>query len=89
MCGYLVDFMVPFIRFAALQRICKSYRPHVSLDFVRSELGFKAEKANFADKWLGSCGCQIVSHDALGRVVSTKDTILHASNLEESKNSLI
>ena len=88
MCRYLMDLMLPFIRFSGLQRICKAYRPHVSLDFVTKELGFQTE-VDAGEKWLISCGCKIVPHDTLGIIVSTKDTVLHASTLSDMKHSLI
>ncbi len=81
--AFLVDRMVPLIRFNALQRICKAYRPMVELPFVLSELGFNSSEMADGNAWLESCGC--VLQDGM---VSTKETVVRESNLQ-AKQSLI
>jgi hypothetical protein len=77
----LMKFMIPNVRYWALQRVCKAYRPSVSLNFVLQELGFDA--ADEGKTWLESCGVVIV-HDE----VVTKDSVVQESNLK-AQNSLI
>jgi hypothetical protein len=64
-----------------LQRLCKAYRPSVSLSFVLQELGF--HDYDEAKIWLESCGV-VISKDE----VFTKDCVVHESNLK-AQNSLI
>jgi SAC3 family protein LENG8/THP3 len=78
---YLMKFMIPNVRYWALQRVCKAYRPSVSLNFVLQELGFDA--ADEGKTWLESCGVVIAQDE-----VVTKDSVVQESNLK-AQNSLI
>jgi len=83
---YLMDKIVPVLRYLALQRICKAYRPTVEVDFVLDELGFKTEKSTDLEhgrKYLISCGC-VLNED--NSELLTKDTTIHESDLEEKKS---
>jgi len=81
---FLMDHLVPSVRFWALQRICKAYRPSVSTNFVLHELGF-AKEQELASKWLESCGC-VLSKDR--KFLQTKDCFVHESDWKK-QNSLI
>lgn len=88
MSGFLLDHMLHPMRFAALQRIIKAYRPSVSLLFVLKELGFDTQdkqEMSVGLDWLKSCGCLITDNDTW---LNAKDTVLCESNLK-SKTSLI
>jgi len=83
---FLMDKIVPSIRQAAMQRICKAYRPSVEVDFVLKELGFDpSDKRDVLNGkvWMESCGCKFAGSSLL-----TKDTVLTESTLGV-KNSLI
>jgi len=82
---FLMDHLVPSVRFWSLQRICKAYRPSVSAEFVLLELGFAKDEQELALKWLESCGC-VLSKDR--KILQTKDCIVHESDLKK-QNSLI
>jgi len=88
---YLMDRIVPPMRYKALQRICKGYRPStVAVSFVLQELGFENDQEDsdaeeVGREWLRSCGC-VLSED--GKHLLTKDTVVHESVMEE-KQSLI
>mmetsp|Transcript_26790 Transcript_26790/g.41561 ORF Transcript_26790/g.41561 Transcript_26790/m.41561 type:complete len:672 (-) Transcript_26790:305-2320(-) len=84
--SYLMDYLVPFVRYGGLQRICKAYRPHVCKKFVLTELGFRESEFEEGERWLLSCGC--VLNDDLSFVL-TKDCVLHPSTMEQQPNSLI
>ena len=94
MCAYLMDFMVPTMRLLGLQRICKAYRPTVSLKFVISELGFKPPDTNGEKEmleqgrsWIQSCGGKFDNDKS---DLLTKDSEISApSDTETKKNSLI
>jgi len=86
MSDYLMDKIVPSVRQGALQRICKSYRPSVSANFVLKELGFDIQDRNEVEggrAWMERCGCKFD-----GDVLLTKDTVLKES-VGGVKNSLI
>lgn len=84
--SHLMDRVVPPMRYKALQRICKGYRPStVAVSFVLEELGFENESHVFGLAWLRSCGC-VLSH--ADKELVTKDTVIHESVMEE-KQSLI
>jgi tRNA splicing endonuclease len=87
--SHLMERIVPPLRYKALQRICKGYRPtSVDTVFVLKELGFDVKRkrdVNLGRKWLHSCGC-VLSEDGWDLV--TKDTTVHESNIE-AKQSLI
>jgi len=88
MSAYLLDFMVGPIRFAALQRMCKAYRPSLEVKFLLSELGFIVnDSRGWRDgvEWLKSCGC-LLSDDDL--TWNTKDSVVRESTLKK-KTSLI
>ncbi|GAX26879.1 hypothetical protein FisN_9Lh173 [Fistulifera solaris] len=82
--AFLMDHIIPTMRFNGLQRICRVYRPTVELDFVAQELGF-GEDMERCRKYLQSCSC-LLSED--GAIINTKDTVLNESDLEQ-KESLI
>jgi len=81
---HLMDRIVPSMRYKALFRICKAYRPSVEAEFVVDELGLESDR-EFGRKWLLSCGC-ILSED--NSMITTKDSIIHESEME-AKKSLI
>eukprot|EP00521_Asterionellopsis_glacialis_P006273 CAMPEP_0195281204 /NCGR_PEP_ID=MMETSP0707-20130614/618_1 /TAXON_ID=33640 /ORGANISM="Asterionellopsis glacialis, Strain CCMP134" /LENGTH=841 /DNA_ID=CAMNT_0040340071 /DNA_START=31 /DNA_END=2556 /DNA_ORIENTATION=- len=86
--AFLMDIMVPQIRFGALQRVCKAFRPSLPVKFILNEFGFDYEDcAQFKEgkDWLISCGCAI-SDD--GKTLLTKDSAVTESNLTK-KSSLI
>lgn len=80
-----MDKIVPSIRQGALQRICKAYKPSVSLEFVLKELGFDTQNKDEVEggkAWMESCGCKFE-----GDMLVTKDTIIKES--APVKSSLI
>ena len=82
---YLMDKIVPSVRQGALQRICKAYKPSVSLEFVLKELGFDIQNKDEVEggkAWMESCGCKFE-----GDMLATKDTIIKES--APVKSSLI
>jgi hypothetical protein len=85
--SHLIENLVSPMRYKALLRICKGYRPMtIAVDFVLQELGFATEAEwDFGVKWLRSCGC-ILSED--DKEIVTKETVVHESKMEE-KQSLI
>jgi len=83
--AFLIDYLVPGVRFWALQRVCKAYKPSISIEFVLFELGFKKEQIGHGLKWLESCGC-VLSKDR--QFLQTKDCVVHESDLK-AQNSLI
>ena len=85
MSAYLMDFMAETIRVAALQRICKAYRPDVDLCFVLSELGFVDEE-EAGKQWIQSCGSSI-SED--GNLLVTKEKSVVRTSVLKKQNSLI
>jgi len=87
MSSYLMDFMVPTIRYNALKTIVKAYRPDVPTTFLLNSLGFTdSDEAEEGMAWLKSCGC-FFNDDETSLLVTL--TTIHASNLENGKNSLI
>eukprot|EP00594_Rhizosolenia_setigera_P009281 CAMPEP_0178963374 /NCGR_PEP_ID=MMETSP0789-20121207/14980_1 /TAXON_ID=3005 /ORGANISM="Rhizosolenia setigera, Strain CCMP 1694" /LENGTH=142 /DNA_ID=CAMNT_0020647819 /DNA_START=447 /DNA_END=875 /DNA_ORIENTATION=+ len=85
----LMNFLVPSIRFLALQKICKAYRPNVSLKFVLSELGFSVDEKEGLElgvEWIRSCG-GVVSED--NEKLLTKESVISKSDEGGKKNSLI
>lgn len=88
--NYLMDKLIPSVRQGALQRICKAYRPSVSISFVLHELGFdikRKKEVKAAMEWMTSCGCIFE-----GGMLLTKDTILKGGDAVMGggvKNSLI
>mmetsp|Transcript_54888 Transcript_54888/g.81663 ORF Transcript_54888/g.81663 Transcript_54888/m.81663 type:complete len:322 (+) Transcript_54888:373-1338(+) len=86
--AYLMDYLVPTVRQAALQRVCRAYRPSVEMLFLLPELGFDAdlpEELELGKEFLQSCGCKL-SED--GSEILTKESVLRESNLN-TKSSLI
>jgi hypothetical protein len=85
--SHLIKRLVSPMRYKALLRICKGYRPMtIAVDFILQELGFAADAEwEFGVQWLRSCGC-ILSED--DKEILTKDTVVHESKMEE-KQSLI
>jgi SAC3 family protein LENG8/THP3 len=81
---YLMDRMVPSMRFKALQRICQAYRPSVETGFALKELGFE-KNATIGKQWLKSCGCVLDDDES---IIDTKESIVRESDLEH-KQSLI
>jgi SAC3 family protein LENG8/THP3 len=97
---YLMDGLVPAVRFDGLKCIAKSYRPApVAVDFVLQQLGLlqqrgdeddddderDEEELTYGRNWLVSCGCKL-SKD--GADVLTIETEVHQSTMDE-KQSLI
>jgi hypothetical protein len=86
---YLMDRVVPPMRYKALQRVCRGYRPStVAASFVLRELGFEcceSDSQELGREWLRSCGC-VLSED--GKHLLTKETVVHES-IMEVKQSLI
>eukprot|EP00587_Corethron_hystrix_P002948 CAMPEP_0113328954 /NCGR_PEP_ID=MMETSP0010_2-20120614/20487_1 /TAXON_ID=216773 ORGANISM="Corethron hystrix, Strain 308" /NCGR_SAMPLE_ID=MMETSP0010_2 /ASSEMBLY_ACC=CAM_ASM_000155 /LENGTH=703 /DNA_ID=CAMNT_0000190701 /DNA_START=75 /DNA_END=2186 /DNA_ORIENTATION=- /assembly_acc=CAM_ASM_000155 len=87
MSSYLMDHLVPTIRFNALKTVVKSHRPNISSNFLFDVLGFTDadERAEGLD-WLKSCGCVFNGDESVFLI--TESTV-HSSNLESGKNSLI
>mmetsp|Transcript_3476 Transcript_3476/g.9069 ORF Transcript_3476/g.9069 Transcript_3476/m.9069 type:complete len:881 (-) Transcript_3476:737-3379(-) len=87
--AYLMDYLVPQVRQAALQRMHKAYRPAIPVKRVLKELGFDGDDPQDAAdgrKWLLSCGCKL---SADHEIFLTKDSILKESGLVNKKSSLI
>lgn len=85
--NYLMDKLIPSVRQGALQRICKAYRPSVSVSFVLQELGFdikRKKEVKGAMTWMTNCGC--IFEDGM---LLTKDTTLKVGESVGGKNSLI
>ena len=87
---YLMDKLIPSVRQNALQRVCKAYRPSVSVTFVLQELGFDSKRkkeVKGAMTWMKSCGC-VFDKDGM---LLTKDTVLKGGDAVVGgvKNSLI
>lgn len=87
--AYLMDYLIPWVRQNALQRIHKAFRPSVDVTFVLSKLGYDrsdAEEMNEGRAWLVSCGCKL-SNDGVSFL--TKDSVLKESDILDKKSSLI
>jgi len=85
--AYLMDFMVDTVRFQALQRISKAYRPSVPVEFVMKSLGFDLhdkKSIGLGLQWLGRCGFSIKGSDMI-----TKGAVVQFCVEDEKKNSLI
>ena len=80
---YLMDHMVPSMRFKGLQRICQAYRPSVDASFVLKELGLDKDGSSFGIQWLRSCGC-LLSDDE--KSIRTEESTLRESELEQKKS---
>lgn len=78
---YLLKKMEPGMRQSALYRMCKAYRPSLSIHHVLGEVGL--ENTEDGRKWLESCGCVLD-----GDLVVTSNTVVRESDLE-AKSSLI
>jgi hypothetical protein len=73
---YLMDRIASPVRYDALHRICKAYRPTlVPIEFLIRSLGFEDDSESGL-AWLQSCGC-VLTEDNLQ--LNTKDTIIHES----------
>jgi len=86
--AFLMDIMVPQVRFGALQRVCKAFRPSIPVKFILNELGFDADDSSQlkeGQEWLISHGC-VLSTDE--ETLLTKDSAVTESNLTK-KSSLI
>mmetsp|Transcript_28914 Transcript_28914/g.44450 ORF Transcript_28914/g.44450 Transcript_28914/m.44450 type:complete len:662 (+) Transcript_28914:100-2085(+) len=79
--AYLMDLMVPSVRYWALLRICKAYRPSIPISYVLKELGFKTEEEG--REWLLASGCIFKGEELL-----TKESLVVDCTTKE-KNSLI
>ena len=82
---HLMDRMVPSMRFSALQRICRAYRPTVEVQFALQELGFPESASDLGKAWLQSCGCLLNDDETQ---ILAKDSVIHESDMED-KQSLI
>lgn len=73
---YLMDHIVSPLRYEALIRICKAYRPtFVPIDLIYRSLGLE-DSSESGLSWLQSCGC-VFTEDGLQ--LNTKDTVIHES----------
>ena len=73
---FFMDRIVSPIRYEALMRICKAYRPTlVPIDLLYRSLGLEAG-SEVGLPWLQSCGC-VFTEDGLQ--LNTKDSIIHES----------
>ena len=85
--GYLMDHIIPTMRFQGLHRMCKAYRPSVSIKFVLQELGFSTtemeEEIEIGRQWLLSCAC-VLSDD--GIYINTKESVVRESDMENRKS---
>ena len=81
---YLTERIVPTMRFRALQRLAKAYRPSVELKFCFEQLGFAGPSSLIEGrKWMISCGCVLD-----GAEFMAKDSVVHEPEAD-TKNSLI
>ena len=80
---YLMDRIAPTMRYRALQRMAKAYRPSVDLSFCLQNLGFVESSSVAGKEWLTSCGGIIE-----GTEFMTKDSVIHEPKTD-TKNSLI
>jgi SAC3 family protein LENG8/THP3 len=82
---YLTARIVPTVRYRAVQRIAKAYRPSVETNFCLRQLGFNESAAQQEEgvQWMESCGCVLEGNEFIA-----KDTIIHEPQAEK-KNSLI
>ncbi|CAB9521578.1 Leukocyte receptor cluster member 8 homolog [Seminavis robusta] len=60
--GMLISRSVPIMRYLALQRICRAYRPSVAFVFALKELGFSAQTAKEIED-----GCFVLGYMSLPR----------------------
>jgi hypothetical protein len=82
--NYIMDLMMDNLRLQAISKICKAYKPSISLDFVINELGFDSteEGENFLEK----AGCLIINSsgdpkELPERLINTKDTVINAAGV--------
>ena len=82
---YLTDRIVPTMRFRALQRVAKAYRPSVELKFCLQQVGFVDSPSSLVEgkDWLTRCGCVLEGEEFM-----TKDSDIHEPEAD-TKNSLI
>lgn len=83
-----MKYMVDNVRYWALQRICKAYRPSVPVPHVLRELGFDPDESvqlKEGKQWLTSCGCVLTDDE---KTILAKDSVVRESDLA-SKTSLI
>jgi hypothetical protein len=82
--SHLMDLIVPGIRYNAVLRMCKAYRPFVEVPFVLSQLGFEPSlDMDHGISWLESCGC-VLSEDKSSW--NTKDTVVRESDTMDKKS---
>jgi hypothetical protein len=81
----LMRFLVPTVRHWTLHRMCKAYRPNISVEFAMTELGFECNEFENACSWLESCGC-VLSEDR--KTWDTKESVIRESD-QKLRNSLI
>jgi hypothetical protein len=72
MSAYVMDPMIPTIRLRALRVICKAYRPHVPVDFLRRELHLKGKEGV---KFLKEAGVAFVEKDKKLMDVKNSDIV--------------
>jgi hypothetical protein len=93
----ILDLMIDTWRIQALQRICKAYKPSVSLKFVSDSLAF--ESIDIAMEFLNKAKCIITSSgngnssEALNQSessleINTKDTVLDMTGVAK-KHTLL
>jgi len=77
--NYIIDLMMDNVRLQMLMRMCKAYKPSISLDFLVNELSFESDE--IGESFLVKAGCVIVSDESGERVVSTKDSVINAAGV--------
>lgn len=85
MSGYLMDYMVSPMRVVALQRICKAYRPDISLSFVLNEVGYTDIEMKEGKKWIQDAGFKLTQD---GKTLVTTESEIKREMLQKH-NSLI
>ena len=84
----LMDYIVPSMRFYALQAMCKAYKPSLQAEYCMNQMGFYATNGNDLEqtsaeeefesgkKYLVSCGC-LMEEDASGDLaINTRGSVL-------------
>lgn len=77
--NYIIDLMMDNVRLQMLMRMCKAYKPNISLDFVINELAFESDE--IGESFLLKAGCILVTEDDKDRVINTKDTVINAAGV--------
>ena len=79
---YILDLMINTLRLQTLQKICKSYQPNLSINYLMNELAFHNE--NQTKKFLLKSGCiinEIINNENNQKeyYIITKESIIDMS----------